>query len=131
MITHNTNISYITIYSTGRRKVGTTKSSCSFDTVSPLSLLDISKFCSSRSLQLKQCKSCATANSTTSIPNCCPGHHLLPAPNGIHSKFSTFASRNPASMNLSGLKLSASSHDFGFLPIAHKFMRRRVPRGIS
>ncbi|KAF4359627.1 hypothetical protein G4B88_000438 [Cannabis sativa] len=54
-----------------------------------------------------------------------PGQDLLPNPNGI-SKFMLFSFSN-----LSGLKLSGSSHNSGSLCIAHILTNTIVSRGMS
>ncbi|KAF4362242.1 hypothetical protein F8388_008126 [Cannabis sativa] len=53
-------------------------------------------------------------------PNDIPGHILLPAPNGIYSKFPPLNSIE-LSINLSGIKFSGSIQYFGSLPIAQRF----------
>ncbi|PRQ17923.1 hypothetical protein RchiOBHm_Chr7g0200261 [Rosa chinensis] len=62
------------------------------------------------------------------IANGKPGHILLPAPNGISSKFRPLTSSSDPK-NLSGLNESGSSHILGSLPMAHALTSTCAPFG--
>uniref|UniRef100_J3LEH8 Uncharacterized protein n=1 Tax=Oryza brachyantha TaxID=4533 RepID=J3LEH8_ORYBR len=84
----------------------------------------------SGSSQLKWYKSVASMSSMVEWPNVIPGQLLLPAPNGIYSKFAPLKSILP-SLKRSGLNTSGSSQCFGSLLIAQMFTNTVVPLGTS
>ena len=72
----------------------------------------------------------ASGSSTFGSANNMPGHILLPAPNGINSKF---VPMKPTELfrNLSGWNISASGQQLGSLPIAHALIMILVLEDMS
>ena len=79
--------------------------------------------------QRKQWRRLARVSSTTRSPWFKPGHMRRPEPKGNNSKCWPLTSMSE-SKKRAGLNVWGCSHVCSSVPIAHKFMKTRVPEGM-